>query len=109
MATLPRNQSLQGTLSVGTNTVYTAPYRYQAGINLRFNNPSAYDIELTINRANPSSSVVAYSLTLSAGDTLQDSGYSLNPGDSIDVTTTTAGTVYLIEIVNQLPYQADTY
>jgi hypothetical protein len=104
MATLPRTQNLQGTLSSGTTTLYTAPYRYQASVSLRFNNPSAYDIEITINRANPVSSIVAYSITLSAGDTVMDSGYDFNQGDSIQVTTSVSGTVYMISIYDQIPY-----
>ena len=103
MAIIPRNQNLQGTLPVGTTTLYTTPSRCSSSISLRFNNPSAYDIEVTINRASPASSVVAYSLTLSAGDTLQDSGYPMEQGDSIQVTTTTAGTVYMLTVVNQIP------
>ena len=88
----------QGTLSIGTNTLLTTPAGYRCTISLRFNNPLAYDIELVMNRANPVSSLTVYSLTLSAGDTLQDDGYSLEPGDSLDIVTTTAGTNYFISV-----------
>ena len=88
----------QGTLSIGSNTLLTAPAGYRCNISLRFNNPGAYDIELVMNRANPASSLTVYSLTLSAGDTLQDDGYILEPGDSLDVVTTTGSTNYFISV-----------
>ena len=93
MAIIPINQNLQGTLPVGTTTLYTTPSRCSSGISLRFNNPSAYDIELTINRANPVSSVVAYSFTLAAGDVVKDNNvYTLYSGDSISVDISIGGT-----------------
>ena len=100
MATIPEKQNIQGTLSVGTNSLISAPNKYRTLVSLVFNNPAAYDITLTINRASPSSSLQAYSLTLDAGDTLNDSGYELDPYDSIVVDTATAGTNYFMSITN---------
>jgi hypothetical protein len=101
----PTNVQSQGTLSIGSNTLLTAPAGYRCTISLRFNNPSAYDIELVMNRANPVSSLTVYSLTLSAGDTLEDDGYVLEPGDSLDIVTTTGGTNYFINVRYSLNLQ----
>ena len=102
----PTNTQFQGTLSIGTNTILTAPAGYSCTITLRFNNPSAYDIELVMNRVSPASSLTVYSLTLSAGDTLEDAGYVLQNGDSLDVITTTGGTNYFINVRYSLNLQS---
>jgi hypothetical protein len=105
MATIPEKQNIQGTLSVGTNSLISAPNRYRVFVSFVFNNPIAYDITLTINRSNQGSSLQAYSLTLDAGDTLNDTGYELDPYDSIVVDTATAGTNYFMSVTN-VPYSA---
>jgi hypothetical protein len=90
----------ENTLGAGTTTLYTCP-NGKTGliIGIRFNNPSAYDITFTVNRANPVSSTVAYAFTLAAGDVLVDSTpYYLAFGDSLEVTISVAGTNCLFEI-----------
>lgn len=103
MATIPSIQYKQGTLTVGTNSLLSAPNGYRAEVSLRFNNPAAYDITLTIIRKSPASTLDVYSITLDAGDTVDDTGYSLDPYDSIQVSTTTPGTNYFLTI-NNIPY-----
>ena len=103
MATVPSLQNKQGVLSIGSNTIHVAPSKYRCQLSLRFNNPSAYDITLSMFRAALSSTEQVYSITLDAGDTVEDSGYLLEPGDKITVDTTVAGTVYFISI-NNVPY-----
>jgi hypothetical protein len=95
-------QNKQGVLSIGSNTMHVAPSGYYCEVTLRFNNPVAYDISLSITRASLSSTEQIYSISLDAGDTVEDSGYLLNPGDRIVVDTTTAGTVYSITITNTI-------
>jgi len=83
----------------------TCPPGYSCNISLRFNNPIAYDITLSITRGPDSQTpgtLQCYSLTLAAGDTVEDTGYSLSPGDVITVDTTVAGTNYFI-ILNYRP------
>lgn len=95
------NRQLQGTLTVGSNTLITCPNFYNCRIALRFNNPVAYDITLNITRGSTSltpGTLQCYSLTLDAGDTVEDQGYLLARGDSIVVDTTTAGTNYFITL-----------
>ena len=63
----------QNVLPIGTTVLYTCPPSATASItSIRFNNPVAYDIVFTVNRATPASSVVAYSFTLAAGDVVVD-------------------------------------
>jgi hypothetical protein len=95
------NRQLQGTLSIGSNTLITCPQGYICIINLRFNNPVAYDITLSITRGpeNPTPGTLqCYSLTLAAGDTVEDQGYVLKLGDSVTVDTTVAGTNYFMGV-----------
>lgn len=97
----------QNTLGAGSTVLYTCPISVTATIGtIRFNNPSAYDITFTVNRANPVSSVDAYSFTLAAGDVVVDSTtYQLSYGDSIEATVSIAGTNCLFEI-NQTRFPA---
>jgi len=85
---------LETTLGAGVTTLYTVTGSNAVTISsITFNNPSAYDVELTINRANPVNSVVAYSFTLAAGDVVKDNNvYNLFSGDSISVNLSTGGT-----------------
>jgi len=89
---------LQGTLDVGSNPLVTVPFKGLYVVSLRFYNPAAYDISLSVTRAKTSNTVPAYSLTLDAGDTVEDGGYTLYPGDAITVDTTTAGTSYFVDL-----------
>jgi hypothetical protein len=104
MATIPTIQNKQGVLSIGSNTMQVAPNGYYCQVSLRFNNPIAYNISLSITRASLSSTEQVYSISLDAGDTVEDSGYLLNPGDRIVVDTSIAGTVYFTSITNT-PYK----
>jgi hypothetical protein len=97
----PTDQAFQGTLSTSTSTVFTSPVGYMCRVIVRFNNPLAYDVTMNITRVtdtNPPSTLQLYSLTLDPGDTVEDSGYLLYPGDSIDISTTTAGTNYFMNV-----------
>jgi hypothetical protein len=79
----------------------TCPVGYNCNIYLRFNNPAAYDITLSITRGPNSTTpgtVQCYSLTLDPGDTVEDQGYALAAGDAITVDTTVAGTNYFITL-----------
>jgi hypothetical protein len=104
MATIPLIQNKQGVLSVGSNTMHVAPNGYNCTVAFRFNNPAAYDITLSLTRVSPASTQQVYSITLDAGDTVEDSGYLLGPGDRIVVDTLAAGTVYFTSI-NNFPKQ----
>jgi len=94
-------QNLQGTLSNTPFTLYTCPQGSTAKItSLRFNNPSAYDLTLEKSSGSLHIITVIYSLTLDAGDSLNDNGlYFMEPGDSLIVTSSTAGTTYLVYLV----------
>jgi len=104
MATIPSIQNKQGVLSIGSNTMHVAPSGYSCAVTFRFNNPAAYDITLSLTRVSPASTQQVYSITLDAGDTVEDSGYFLAPGDRIIIDTLTAGTVYFTT-VNNFPYK----
>lgn len=86
----------QGTLGAGSTVLYTCPAGYFANITtISFNNPAAYDFELTVTRITPASTVTAYDFVLSAGDVIADSTlYTLNEGDSITAISSIAGTNY---------------
>jgi hypothetical protein len=105
MAIIPSIEHRQGTLNVGTNSLVGAPSGYRTTVSLRFNNPVAYDITITIIRRSSASTLNVYSITLDAGDTVDDTGYTLDPHDSIQVSTTTPGTNYFLTI-NNIPYYA---
>jgi hypothetical protein len=106
MATvLPSQTFVQGVLSIGNNLIHTAPTGYYSVVGLRFNNSVAYDITVSLTRVSPPSTEQLYSITLDAGDTVEDAGYTLFPGDSITVSTTVAGTVYFVNLVTSLYYR----
>lgn len=94
-------QNLQGTLSDTPFTLYTCPQGVTAKVaSLRFNNPSAYDLRLEKNSESLRITTVIYSLTLDAGDSLNDNGlYFMEPGDSLIVTSSTAETTYLVYLI----------
>jgi ubiquitin C-terminal hydrolase len=64
---------------------------------LTFNNPSAYIITLKRFDANSATSIVLYTLSLDAGDTLNDTlNYALNVGDTLTIYSDIADTSYYI-------------
>jgi hypothetical protein len=87
----------QGTLTPGTNTLFTGPAGYNTIVSqLTFTSPTANVITLVVNRLDPASTVTSFSFTLAAGDVVCDNGaYFLRPGDTIEVTTTAAVTNYM--------------
>lgn len=104
MATIPSNQFKQGTIDVASGLVIVSPNRTLSQVAFSFNNPVAYDITLSLTRSATGSTVQMYSLTLDAGDTVDTSPYILMPFDSITVTTSVPGTVYMASIGNT-PYE----
>jgi hypothetical protein len=87
----------QGTLTPGTNTLFTGPTGYDTIVSqLTFNSAAVNVITLVVNRLDPASTVTSFSFTLAAGDVVCDNGsYFLRPGDTIEVTTTAAVTNYM--------------
>lgn len=90
----------QDTAAAGTTTIFTAPAGYISTIGgITFNNQVANDITLSIVRANPPSTVIAYAFTLAAGDVISDNNqYVLGPGDMLDITTTAGTTNYMFSV-----------
>lgn len=98
--------SLQGELDVaGTKLIEAAAKTIVRVNNLRFNNPSASKLTLSIYKAKNYKSVNVYNLTLDPGDTVTDSyTYFLEPGDYIVATPDITGTIYLVYgIVTSIP------
>lgn len=93
-ASFPVQIDTQSVLPAGTAVLYTCPARTTATIStIRLTNAGVNTVTLTINKANPASSVNAYTFTLAAGDVLVDSAvYNFLAGDSISVTTSAAST-----------------
>lgn len=98
MQYVPTDIRIETTLGAGVSTLYTNTTNVNVVIgSITFNNPVAYDIELTVNRATPVSSTVAYSFTLAAGDVLKDNNsYLLKYNDSLTVNISVAGTNVLL-------------
>lgn len=64
-------------------------------LNLRFNNPLAYTIQLYKYDAATTITTLIYNLSLSAGDTVTDNfTYALNPGDTVTAFSNIVGTTY---------------
>jgi hypothetical protein len=64
-------------------------------LNIRFNNPLAYSIQLYKYEALSTTTTLIYDLTLSAGDTLTDNlMYALNNGDQLIAYSNILGTSY---------------
>ena len=87
----------QDTAPAGTTTIFTAPAGYISTITgITFNNQVANNITVSIVRANPPSTVIAYAFSLAAGDVISDNNqYVLSPGDMIDIITTAGTTNYM--------------
>ena len=84
----------QFVIASGVNPLYTCTTGWKVTISgLTFNNQLANDVTMTVIRANPASSVDAYTFTLSAGDVVCDNNnYTLYGGDTIQLTTSANGT-----------------
>jgi hypothetical protein len=95
---VPTPVNIQGTLGAGSTVLYTCPAGYFTNITtISFNNPAAYDFQLTVTRVTPASTVTAYDFVLAAGDVIADSTmYTLLPGDSITAIVSVAGTNYFM-------------
>jgi len=66
-------------------------------LNIRFNNPLVYSVQLYKYEALTTTTTLIYDLTLSAGDTLTDNlTYALNNGDQIIAYSNILGTSYYI-------------
>ena len=84
--------SITGTvlLTGGSSTVYLNKL-----LNIRFNNPLAYSVQLYKYEALTTTTTLIYDLTLSAGDTLTDNlAYALNNGDQLIAYSNILGTSY---------------
>ena len=90
----------QDTAPVGTTTIFTAPAGYISTITgITFNNQVANNITVSVVRANPASTVIAYAFSLAAGDVISDNNqYVLAPGDMIDIITTAGTTNYMFSV-----------
>lgn len=87
----------QDTAAAGTTTIFTAPAGYISTIaGITFNNQVANDITVSVVRANPPSTVIAYAFSLAAGDVISDNNqYVLAPGDMLEIITTAGTTNYM--------------
>lgn len=90
--------NLMGELSTTGTVFFTNPVNTLARVVLmRFNNPNAYTLTLRKHNVRSSSTVVVYTLNLSAGDTITDSfTYVLNSDEYLSATSDIAGTSYLL-------------
>lgn len=90
----------QDTAPAGTTTIFTAPSGYISTVNgITFNNQIANNITVSIVRANPPSTVVAYAFNLAAGDVISDNNsYVLAPGDQLQIITTAGTTNYMFSV-----------
>jgi hypothetical protein len=98
-AVLNPDISREGILTVGDTIIYSCPNKYMATIlSLTFNNASAFDISLRLERYKTSTSTGIYTFNLDAGDVMQDSNiYVLYYGDKIVATTGVANTSYAMK------------
>ena len=91
--------SIQGTLSITGTVLVTGPIPsgviLTKTLNLRFNNPLAYTVQLYKYDAATTTTTLIYNLSLSAGDTVTDNfTYALNPGDQLIAYSNIVGTTY---------------
>jgi len=94
----PRLISTQGILEVGANTFFIVPQGGIAQIKFGFYNAVAYDITMSVTQKIDGSPVTVdyYSISLEAGDKVEDSGYSFFHGETITITNSVAGTSYYL-------------
>lgn len=88
--------TIQGVVSVLGTTLYTVPTTKKARfITITATNPAAYVLTLTRYDKRLASTVTVFSYTLNAGDSVIDqTGYFLNEGDKLILTSSVAGTNY---------------
>lgn len=88
---------VQGTASAGTTAIFIGPAGYNSTISgITFNSQVGNNLTVRVIRLNPASTVIAYAFTLSAGDVVSDNNtYTLGPGDTLEVITTSAATNYM--------------
>lgn len=93
--------SLEGSLPVGSNLVYTRPSGLIAAntVSIRLSNSAANSITLRKVKAIGPVTTSIYTVNLAAGDILTDSYvYSFDVGDQLYIITTAPGTQYVILI-----------
>jgi hypothetical protein len=88
----------QGILTVGNNTIFSAfknkSYKTDS---LMFNNSIAYSIDIQRYDSEARNTISLCKLDLDAGDTVFDTTkYPLKPQDKLIITSSVAGTTYLI-------------
>ena len=83
--------SITGTvLHTGTNGSFLSKLTA-----IKFNNPAAYQLTISLYKADTSLTTVLYTLTLDAGDIVNDQTvYQLNDGDQLIATSNIVGTNY---------------
>jgi len=91
--------SEQGTLGIGSTTLYTCPIATGSRLNLKFNNPSANIVSLDRYDNLQGITTTIYMFTLAAGDVVIDNNnYYLRPGDYISLNCSVAGTNFIIQV-----------
>ena len=92
--------SEQGSLSTIGTVLYTggdSTGYLNKILNMRFNNPAAYNLKLEKFEYKTSTTTTIYDLSLAAGDTVTDNlTYALNPGDQLIATSNIVGTTYYV-------------
>lgn len=88
--------TIQGVVSVLGTTLYTVPTTKKARfVTITATNPAAYVLTLTRYDKRLASTVTVFSYTLNAGDSVIDqTGYFLNEGDKLILTSSVPGTNY---------------
>lgn len=87
---------IQGIVSVTGTTLYTVPATKKARfVTITATNPAAYVLTLTRYDKSLNNTVVIFSYSLSAGDSvIDDTGYYLREGDKLILTSSVPGTNY---------------
>ena len=90
--------AVQRVLPSGANVIMTCATGWRAIISgVTFNNPSAMTVTLSLYKASTTDSIDVYTFTLAAGDVVADNNqYVLLPGDILTVTTSAAGTNFMM-------------
>lgn len=88
--------TIQGVVSVLGTTLYTVPTTKKARfITITARNPVAYVLTLSKYDKSLNNTVIVFSYTLNAGDSVIDqTGYFLNEGDKLILTSSVPGTNY---------------
>lgn len=87
---------IQGLVSITGTTLYTVPITKKARfITITATNPAAYVLTLTKFDKSLNNTIVIFSYTLNAGDSVIDqTGYYLREGDKLILTSSVPGTNY---------------